>query len=469
MTMVRRSPAGMASLFDGAEGMEDIAEIIGRMKANVPHPASTSSKLWTLRRATRIASHHRGRETLLEKAVAMLAANGHMPGWFNQCPAASGIGDSSRNRRSNIDLVHWSEADGHARLVELKWNSDDPSEAMRQILRYGAAYLFCRAYSDRLPVGRRAVLEAREISLQVAAPARYYTEPPWRDGLLRARECLTRFVSGSRVEGLSLSLDVLAFPEWFDSLPFADGEGVRAACDTAALTEAGRRVRDAFDGLVSVHPEGRQGAKAAGARCGGRVDSTQTKPVSAKADRARAEVRFPWSGGRHPVLDCLVTTPSALIGIESKRYEPFRGMPRSAWSDAYWRPVWGECMQGYESVRDGLCGEPGGYEHLEAAQLVKHAFALRTAVHERPECRALAPVLYYVYAEPESWPNGGAPVDEGAKARHREEIERFAAAVAGDEVAFVSCSWPRLLETWARHEHGRIRAHAAAVAARFAP
>ena len=183
MTMVRSSP-GMASLFDGAEGMEDIAEILGRMKANVPHPASTSSKLWTLRRATRIASHHRGRETLLEKAVAMLAANGHMPGWFNQCPAASGIGDSSRNRRSNIDLVHWSEADGHARLVELKWNSDDPSEAMRQILRYGAAHLFCRAYSDRLPVRRRAVLEAREISLQVAAPARYYTASPWRDGLV---------------------------------------------------------------------------------------------------------------------------------------------------------------------------------------------------------------------------------------------------------------------------------------------
>ena len=260
MTMVRSSPAGMASLFDGTEGMEDIAEILGRMKANVPHPASTSSKLWTLRRATRIASHHRGRETLIEKAVAMLAANGHMPGWFNQCPAASGIGDSSRNSRSNIDLVHSSEADGHARLVELKWNSDDPSEAMRQILRYGAAHLFCRVYSDRLPVRRRAVMEAREISLQVAAPARYYTESPWRDGLLRARECLTRFVSGSRVEGLSISLDMLAFPEWFDRLPFADGEGVRAACETAVLTEAGRQVRDAFDGLGSVHPEGRQGA-----------------------------------------------------------------------------------------------------------------------------------------------------------------------------------------------------------------
>ena len=30
-------------------------------------------------------------------------------------------------------------------------------------------------------------------------------------------------------------------------------------------------------------------------------------------------VRLPWRGGRHPVLDVLVTTPSALIGIECKR------------------------------------------------------------------------------------------------------------------------------------------------------
>ena len=182
-----------------------------------------------------------------------------------------------------------------------------------------------------------------------------------------------------------------------------------------------------------------------------------------------AEVRFPWSGGRHPVLDCLVTTPSAFIGIESKRFEPFRGRPKSAWSNAYWRPVWGKCMRGYESMRDGLHGEPGRYEHLDAAQLVKHAFGLRTAVRKRPEFRALAPILYYVYAEPDSWPNSETPVDEGAKARHREEIERFAAAVVDDEVAFVSCSWRRLLETWTRHENGRIRAHATAVAARFAP
>ena len=126
----------MASLFDKTKGTENIAEILRQMEANIPHPSSTSRKLWQLRRATDIISHNRSRETMLEKAVAMLAENGHMPGWFNQCPTASGIGDSSRNKRSDVDLVHWREADGHARLVELKWvelkrKSDSPKRPKR--------------------------------------------------------------------------------------------------------------------------------------------------------------------------------------------------------------------------------------------------------------------------------------------------------------------------------------------------
>ncbi len=254
------------------------------MEANVPNPSSTSRRLWTLRRATHLASHNRSRETMLEKAVAMLAANGHMPGWFNQCPTTSGIGDSSRTRRSNVDLVHWNQANGHARLVELKWDSDGPCDAMRQILRYGAAYLFCRMYSDRLPVGRAAVMEAREISLQVAAPARYYTESGLRDDLMRAREDLRRFDIGSRTQGLSMSLDVLSFPEWFDTLPFAVGGQVRAACEAPTLTDPGRQVRDAFDRLASVCPEGSDGDHD-GQVPARRARSRASRPFSAAAAR----------------------------------------------------------------------------------------------------------------------------------------------------------------------------------------
>ena len=257
----------MASLFDGTKGMEDIAEILSRMEANIPDPSSNSQKLWKLRRATNISSHNPSREKMLEKAVVMLAENGHMPGWFNECPNASGIAGPSADKRSCVDLVHWREADSHARLVELKWvelkwKRDSPSEAVRQILRYGAAYLFCRMHRnrlDKLRVWQGSVMDACDISLQVAAPARYYTDSGLRHCLSRARENLARFDIGSRIGGLSMSLDVLAFPEWFDRLPFANGEQVRSQCGASGLTEAGRKVRDAFDGLASVYPEAEGG------------------------------------------------------------------------------------------------------------------------------------------------------------------------------------------------------------------
>ncbi len=33
-----------------------------------------------------------------------------------------------------------------------------------------------------------------------------------------------------------------------------------------------------------------------------------------------AEMRFPWTGGRHPWLDAAITTATTLVGVESKRY-----------------------------------------------------------------------------------------------------------------------------------------------------
>ena len=182
-----------------------------------------------------------------------------------------------------------------------------------------------------------------------------------------------------------------------------------------------------------------------------------------------ATVRFPWRGGRHPVLDCLVTTPSTLIGIESKRYEPYRTKRSSRLSRAYWRPVWGGNMEGYERVRDGLRRDPKLYTQLDAAQLFKHAFALRTEVRERNRHLGLAPILYYVYAEPDRWPADGRVVDESALVRHREEIDIFAATVGGDEVLFVPCPYRRVLNSWAHSSDERIRAHAHAMATRFSP
>jgi hypothetical protein len=49
--------------------------------------------------------------------------------------------------------------------------------------------------------------------------------------------------------------------------------------------------------------------------------------------------RFPWSGGRHQWLDAVVQTRTTLIGVESKRFEPFRDKKSVSLSSAYDRQV----------------------------------------------------------------------------------------------------------------------------------
>ena len=184
------------------------------------------------------------------------------------------------------------------------------------------------------------------------------------------------------------------------------------------------------------------------------------------------EVRFPekWPGPIHSHPDVLITTPSALIGVESKRFEPFYKNRVKHISDAYWR-CWGEKMKGYESVRDSLRRRKGDRVSLDEAQLIKHAFALRTQVHR--EDRGLRPVLYYIYAEPKLipgyGPEDGRPIDEAAKATHWQEVAAFAEAVEGNEVKFVACTYGEMLEDWQQHGAPDIRRHAENVMRCFAP
>ena len=181
-----------------------------------------------------------------------------------------------------------------------------------------------------------------------------------------------------------------------------------------------------------------------------------------------AIMRFPWSAGRHPCLDAAITTGHALIGVESKRYEPFRHKSAPTLSNAYWRTVWGNRMAGYESIRDALRNGELHFGRLDAAQLVKHAFGLRTAVHREARFRGKLPVLFYLYAQPDAWPNGRA-IPPQERASHRVEITTFANAVKGDEVQFLHCTYSELLADWQKSANPTIRAHALAVLSRFTP
>ena len=171
------------------------------------------------------------------------------------------------------------------------------------------------------------------------------------------------------------------------------------------------------------------------------------------------QVRFPWRGGRHPWLDAAVQTSTHLIGIESKRFEPFRDSKTVSLSAAYDRDVWGAHMQPFLATRDALRAGTLAFAHLDAAQLVKHAFGLVT---EGRRLR-LAPVLLYLYSEPAR--RGDAAITPSALARHRSEITAFADHVAGAEVQFASCSYREWLSSW----EGDTRAHADALLDRFQP
>ena len=165
-----------------------------------------------------------------------------------------------------------------------------------------------------------------------------------------------------------------------------------------------------------------------------RLPGTETMGVP---ERVEVEycARFPWAGGRHPWLDAAVITPDYLIGIESKRFEPFRDQKIGSLSPAYDRPVWGEQMVRYGAMRDDLRSGRLRFRHLDAVQLVKHAYGLVT------EGRRLSrrPVLFYIYSEPCERDGRSIPADDHR--RHRNEIDEFATRIRGDEVAFLHCSY----------------------------
>lgn len=169
------------------------------------------------------------------------------------------------------------------------------------------------------------------------------------------------------------------------------------------------------------------------------------------------QMRFPWSGGRHPWLDAAVETDVHLIGVESKRFEPYRDRKVAKLSKAYNRDVWGDQMELWCTMRDRLRSQPEAYRWLDAAQLVKHAYGLAT---EGERC-GKSPVLLYLYAEP----TAGRTIVEEAFAEHRGEIAEFAAAVRGSRVRFAACSWREWLTTF----EGGAADHAGRVLDRFAP
>ena len=170
-------------------------------------------------------------------------------------------------------------------------------------------------------------------------------------------------------------------------------------------------------------------------------------------------MRFPWSRGTHPHLDAGIETAAHLIGVESKRYEPYLDHKATEFRPAYDRD-WGGGLAPFVALMGTLRDDPTAFRYLDAAQLIKHALGLATEADRIGKM----PLLVYLYAEPTKL--GEAQIPTEIILAHRNEVAYFGAAVAGASVRFTATTWSDWLE---RFVGGAVRDHAERLRVRFAP
>ena len=202
-----------------------------------------SKENWRVKCMTHIADHNTSQEKLLEKAVAVLADNGHMSGWCNQVPTASGYANSKHDKHANVDLMRWDAANAQLRLIELKWQSNTLDEALYQAVKAGLAYIIFRAGGCTKPVMR-----AHEVSVEVVAPPHYFSDE-YKAVIDSVAAALPNFANDKITHSPPVfSLNMRAFPSGFH-IPFANGAEVVRECSQKTLTQKGQIVRDAFANL----------------------------------------------------------------------------------------------------------------------------------------------------------------------------------------------------------------------------
>ena len=142
--------------------------------------------------------------------------------------------------------------------------------------------------------------------------------------------------------------------------------------------------------------------------------------------------------GSQPNLDILLESPNRVMGIESKLKEylefdpkkfPFTPQYIEKIRDKRRNSAWFELM-----IK--LIDEPLLYRHVNAAQLVKHAFGLAHTFQHIPA------TLVYLYWEPKN-PDGELDFEE-----HRREIDVLLSYVAGHEPRLLAVSYATLWDLW---------------------
>jgi len=416
-----------------------------------------SKKNWRWQLQTRIRTDNPSREVVLERAIAAACCRTGREDWANQVPVASGLIAGPAGGRRAIDLAHRC-GHRHFELIELKIASDTPLYAAVEIICYGCIWLLARASPPSI---KPEILDADHIDLRVLAPVDYYT----RYDLTELEAALNQGCGAlGQARDLTMTFAFRAVDERLVGSVPLDDDALLAALDNRISWKVGRSQmsEDPFlPGVPVAHVRARLAAADGDEIGSGKFANPESSAAlavnafgwfierpadlpplpgtAAMGTPERVEVeycaRFPWSGGHHPWLDAVAITPTHLIGVESKRFEPFRDTKTVSLSSAFDRPEWGDRMGRFAAMRDKLRSGELCFRYLDAAQLVKHAFGLVT------EARRLSrrPVLFYLYAEPNE--RGERQISAEDHRHHRDEIAAFAQFVDGDEVTFLSSSY----------------------------
>ena len=217
---------------------------------------SWESKNWQLRHQTEPAERSESLETLLERAIAILAKLGELPDeWYNQISVDSGLVDGGGGR--HVDLARMDGND--AELVELKWPrdlkspKDTPLSALFQVLDYGLALLLSRRNAEKLKYRGLPLIEAPVVKLAVLAPYGFYRERGY--DCRKYADVISAGLQQLRVTHSDLpkmSFRFLQFPSWFDELPFKTGADVNALEESSDDDPRRVKLRKAMRALEPV-------------------------------------------------------------------------------------------------------------------------------------------------------------------------------------------------------------------------
>lgn len=210
-----------------------------------------SKENWRWSVQTKLDGNNKSAEVLLERAIAILAQHGHLPGWSNQIPVASGLVDQHQDKRAAIDLAKLE--DGRLDLVELKWSSDTPVFAAFEIFLYGLAYVFCRAHKKEFGYSALETMRASHVTLNVLAPRKYYEglDLLWLQEGLGAG--LSAVAKTELEELMTTGFRFLAFPDGFE-VPFINGRQVLDDCAADELPQRARTIVQAVNGIAPFYP-----------------------------------------------------------------------------------------------------------------------------------------------------------------------------------------------------------------------